>query len=302
MSMQPTVISRRSFVGNGAYIPDGTHLPENVLIGVLARAPDPAKVRPGDTWVGSPAIHLPARETVAGYPESLTFRPSFLRRLGRSLIEAFRIMAPHAIVISAGYAIVLDVMPTAGAELYVDAAISLAGHGMLFGACTFVFAALFKWVLIGRYGRRSEPMWTRFVWLSEAATNLYEGIAVPNFMRYLRGTPWLPIAFNLLGCRMGKGVYLDTTDITEFDCVSIGDHAELNALTCPQTHLFEDRVMKIDHVRIGARVNIGPRSTVLYSAAVSDGAQLGPMTLVMKGESIPASSRWTGNPAAPLQG
>ena len=35
-------------------------------------------------------------------------------------------------------------------------------------------------------------------------------------MRYLRGTPWLPLAFNLLGCRIGKGVYLDTTDITEF--------------------------------------------------------------------------------------
>jgi hypothetical protein len=39
-----------------------------------------------------------------------------------------------------------------------------------------------------------------FVWLSEGVTNMYEGIVVPNFMRYLRGTPWLPVAFNLLGC------------------------------------------------------------------------------------------------------
>jgi non-ribosomal peptide synthetase-like protein len=301
MSMQPTVISRRSFVGNGAYIPDGTTLPENVLIGVMSRAPDASKIRSGDTWLGSPPIHLPARETVQGYPESLTFRPSVLRRLGRSLIEAFRIVAPHAIVISSGYAIVLAVMPTAGAGLWLDVAFDLAGFGVLFGLCTFVFVAVFKWLLIGRYRRRSVPMWTPFVWLSEATTNLYEGIAVPNFMRYLRGTPWLPIAFNLLGCRIGRGVYLDTTDITEFDCVEIGDHAELNALTCPQTHLFEDRVMKIDRVRIGSRVNIGSRSTVLYSAAVEDRAQLGPMTLVMKGETIPAASRWSGNPAAPLQ-
>jgi hypothetical protein len=50
-------------------------------------------------------------------------------------------------------------------------------------------------------------MWTPFVWLSEGITNLYEGIAVPNFMRYLRGTPWLPLAFNLLGCKIGRGVY-----------------------------------------------------------------------------------------------
>jgi carbonic anhydrase/acetyltransferase-like protein (isoleucine patch superfamily) len=57
--------------------------------------------------------------------------------------------------------------------------------------------------------------------------------------------------------------------------------------------------MKIDEVHIGARVNMGPRSTVLYSARVEDAAQLGPMTLVMKGEHIPAQSRWSGNPAAP---
>ncbi|MBX4299055.1 hypothetical protein K4H04_25200, partial [Mycobacterium tuberculosis] len=79
-----------------------------------------------------------------------------------------------------------------------------------------------KWLLIGRYKPRAVPMWTGFVWISEAITNLYEGIAVPNFVRYLRGTPGLPLALNLMGCKIGKGVYLDTTDVTEFDCVSIG--------------------------------------------------------------------------------
>jgi len=301
MTMQPTVVSRRSFVGNGAYIPDGTTLPENVLVGVLSRAPEAGRMKSGDTWLGSPAMHLPARETVAGFPESLTFRPSPWRRLARGLIEAFRIVAPHAIVISAGYAIVLAVMPTAGAGRWDEVAWDLTIDGLWFGLATYVFVAVFKWLLIGRYKQRAVPMWTPFVWLSEATTNLYEGIAVPNFMRYLRGTPWLPWALNLLGCRIGKGVYLDTTDITEFDCVRIGDHAELNALTCPQTHLFEDRVMKIDEVRIGRQVNVGPRTTVLYSASVADNVQLGPMTLVMKGESLPRDTRWAGNPAAPAR-
>jgi non-ribosomal peptide synthetase-like protein len=143
-------------------------------------------------------------------------------------------------------------------------------------------------------------MWTPFVWLSEGVTNMYEGIAVPNFIRNLRGTPWLPLALNLLGCRIGRGVYLDTTDITEFDCVSIGEYSELNALACPQTHLFEDRVMKIDYVKIGARVYMGPRSAVLYGAEVGDDAKLGALTLIMKGERIPAGSVWGGCPAAPV--
>ncbi|MDQ1923523.1 hypothetical protein [Massilia pseudoviolaceinigra] len=92
-----------------------------------------------------------------------------------------------------------------------------------------------------------------------------------------------------------------TTDITEFDCVSIGDYSELNAFACPQTHRYEDRVMKIDHVEIGSKVTMGPRSAVLYSAKVGDNARLGPLTLVMKGEHIPKGTSWAGCPAAPAR-
>jgi non-ribosomal peptide synthetase-like protein len=301
MTIQPTVISRRSFVGNGAYIPDGTTLPENVLIGVHTRAPKNEQMREGDTWLGSPPINLPAREQVSGFPDSLTFRPSPLRRIGRGLVEAFRIVAPHAIVTAVGYTVVLNVMPIAGAGRWGEAIWNLTIAGLLYGIGTFAFVAALKWLLLFRYQTCTKPMWTPFVWLSEAVTNLYEGITVPNFMRYLRGTPLLPVALNLFGCHIGRGVYMDTTDITEFDCVTIGDYSEINALACPQTHLFEDRVMKIDHVTIGKGVYMGPRSAVLFSANVADHAKIGALTLVMKGEYIPAGSSWHGCPAAPAR-
>jgi hypothetical protein len=80
-------------------------------------------------------------------------------------------------------------------------------------------------------------MWTPFVWLSEGVTNLYEGIAVPNYLRYLRGTPLLPVALNLLAATSAR-LYLDTTDITEFDYVHIGDHSELERPGLPANHLF----------------------------------------------------------------
>jgi non-ribosomal peptide synthetase-like protein len=301
MTMRPTVISRRSFVGNGAYIPDGTVLPENVLVGVHSTVPDNAALRDGDTWLGSPPLNLPAREVARGFAEHLTFRPSRWRRLGRGLVEAVRIITPHAIVIAVGYTVVLNLMALAGDGQWAAVAGYLAITGLLYGVGSFAFVVALKWLLLGRYTTRSVPMWTPFVWLSEAVTNLYEGIAVPNFLRYLRGTPWLPLALNLLGCRIGRGVYMDTTDITEFDCVTIGEHSEINALACPQTHLFEDRIMKIDHVTIGRRVYMGPRGAVLYSAVVGDNAKLGPLTLVMKGEHIPAASSWLGCPAAPAR-
>lgn len=299
MTLRPTVISRRSFVGNGAYVPDGTVLPENVLIGVHSRAPDNAQMRPGDTWLGSPPINLPAREQVCGHPDKLTFNPSPLRRLGRGLVEAWRIITPHAAIIAVGYTVILNVMPLAETGQWVAVLWALNIAGLLYGIGSMLLVASLKWIFLGRYYTLAKPMWTPFVWASEAITSLYVGFTIPNFMRYLRGTPWLPLAFGLLGSKIGKGVYLDTTDFDEWDCVHIGDYSELNALCCPQTHLFEDRIMKIDHVRIGSRVTMSPRCSVLYSAEVGDNARLGPLTLVMKGESIPANSHWHGCPAAP---
>jgi non-ribosomal peptide synthetase-like protein len=241
---------------------------------------------------------LPARERVGGFPESLTFRPSAARRWGRGLVESLRIVLPLAFVIAAGYLIVELVMPLADEDYWVaKIAGALAVSGFLFGAGSFLLVVGLKWILVGRYRPRAAPMWTPFVWISEAVTNLYESLAVPNFLDVLRGTPMLPWALRLLGVRIGKGVYMNTTDVTEFDCVRIGDEAELNAWCGPQTHLFEDRVMKIGLVEIGARVTVGVRSTILYDAHVGENTRLGPLTLVAKGERLPAGTRWEGSPA-----
>jgi len=73
----------------------------------------------------------------------------------------------------------------------------------------------------------------------------------------------------------------------------------MHAWSGPQTHLFEDRIMKIGHVEIGRGVSVGTRSTILYDAIVGNGARLGPLTLVVKGETIPEGQAWTGSPAVP---
>ncbi len=301
MHLRPTVIGDRSFLGNGAFVPDGCVLPDDVLIGVQSRVPENAQMHCGDTWVGNPPIILPAREQFAGFDPKLTFHPSLLRRLSRGLVEGLRIVMPMAVVIAVGYLTVALVMPLAGAGLVVDTLLALALAGFLYGVGSFLFVALIKWLVVGRYRPRSAPMWTPFVWASEAVTNLYESIAVPNFVDFLRGTPMLPPCMRLLGCKTGKGIYMDTTFVTEFDCVNIGDYSALNGWSGPQTHLFEDRIMKIGDVHIGRGVTIGPRSIILYSARVGDGVSLGPLTLVLKGEDIPPGTRWTGSPSEPWE-
>ena len=301
MILKPTQIGRRSFIGNGAYVPNGATVPDDVLIGVQTLTPENTRLQSGQTWIGSPAMLLAARECLTGFPESLTFRPSWRRRLARGLIEGLRLVLPLALVIATGYLIVVLVMPLAEEHGWgTQVTIALAIAGCLYGLASFLLVVALKWILVGRYRPCARAMWTPFVWISEAITNLYESLAVPNLLDFLRGTPMLPWALRLLGAKIGKGVYLNTTDLTEFDCVRIGDEAELNAWCGPQTHLFEDRVMKIGMVEIGARVTVGPRTTILYDTHVGEGVMLGPLTLVAKGERLPPATRWEGSPVAPV--
>jgi non-ribosomal peptide synthetase-like protein len=156
-----------------------------------------------------------------------------------------------------------------------------------------------KWITMGRYEPMMKPMWSWWAMRTEAVAVIYWGLAGRVLLDHLRGTPFLPWLLRLFGTKFGRGVFMDMTDITEFDCVSVGDYAALNAHGALQTHLYEDRVMKVGRVFVGNGVTVGAGSTVLYDTRVGDYARLGPLTLVMKGEQIPAHTEWEGAPAEP---
>ena len=81
--------------------------------------------------------------------------------------------------------------------------------------------------------------------------------------------------------KIGRRCYIDSSWYTEFDCIRLGDEAALNEDANLQTHLFEDRVMKVDGVTVGKRCTVGLKTTVLYGTALGDDAALGDLSLLM---------------------
>ena len=301
MMLHTTKIGNNSFVGNSAVIPQGYQLPDNMLIGVLSAPPLAEQLRPGvaSDWFGSPAIEIPKRQTSAAFPDRLLNKPSTLRYLARALAELVRIIIPETVVLC------LSVLLIAyGHGLLVDAKwwqfiLFFPWYYLGFiGIPAFLVTALLKWVLVGKYKPKQMPIWTFGVWKSEAITVIYEALAVPFFLNFLKGTPWLPVFFRWLGVKTGKRVYMNTTDITEYDCVELGDDSALNYDCGPQTHLFEDRVMKIGKVKIGKRCSIGATTIILYDSNIADDVTIKPLSLVMKGENLGEKTQWSGSPVA----
>jgi non-ribosomal peptide synthetase-like protein len=104
-----------------------------------------------------------------------------------------------------------------------------------------------------------------------------------------------------MGASIGRGVWLETYWLPESDLVRLGDGATVNRGCVVQTHLFHDRIMSMDTVRLDPGATLGPHSVILPAASLGAGATVGPLSLVLRGDVVPASSRWTGNPIAPWE-
>jgi carbonic anhydrase/acetyltransferase-like protein (isoleucine patch superfamily) len=57
--------------------------------------------------------------------------------------------------------------------------------------------------------------------------------------------------------------------------------------------------MKVGTIEIGKGVTISSGSIILYDTKIGDYARIESLTLVMKGEQIPAHTMWQGAPAVP---
>ena len=297
VAFRPTVVGTRAFVGNAAFVPSGSHLGDDSLVGV-GSVPPPSGVRAGSSWLGSPSIYLPRREVFAGYGEADTFAPPRRRVVERYLIEGLRIVLPATLLALSTFATLALASDAArlGAQLW-QMILLVPALAMLFGFATVLVVALLKWVVVGRYRPRVEPLWSRFVRRTEFVTGVYEAAAVPALLAMLTGTPLLGPALRLFGVKVGRRSLVHTTYITEFDLVRLGDDAVIGPEVSLQTHLFEDRVMKMNTIEIADRVEVGTRAVVLYSTQLEDDVQLAPLSLVMKGESLPAATAWIGIPA-----
>ena len=294
-------IGKRSFIGNSAMLPPGTVIGDSVLIGCLsAPPPNPADaLREDTTWMGSPPIFLPQRQKSTAFPEETTFYPTTKLRVQRATIEFVRVITP-----STCFIILISLLFSSLLLLHdsLNLLDTLLLFPFLYLGCALSATALTivaKWVLVWRYRPRETPLWSTLVWRNELLNALHEHLAEPFLVGALTGTPFVCWYFRLLGANIGHRVYMETTDLSEFDMVRVGDQAALNADCTIQTHLFEDRVMKMSTIDIAPRCKVGAGSLVLYDTRLEEGAALGDLSLLMKGETLPAWTSWQGIPALP---
>ena len=295
-------IGNRTFVGNSAVISPGTTLGDNVLVGVLSKMDKenlPAK--DGTSWFGSPAVYLPKRDINRDFPAERTYSPTRKLFALRYSIEFFRVILPASLFILLAALIMNAVVCLQVEKSLAELLFAFPLLYIVAGMAATLITVLFKWLVIGKYKPSNKPLWSGFVWKSELVTGLYENFLVLFFLNMLTGTPFIKYPLRLLGCKIGKRICLYTTQVTEFDLVHIGNHSVVNDNCTLQTHLFEDRVMKMSNVNIGEGCSVGGMAVVLYDSLMEDESVLDPLSVLMKSERLPAGAVFRGVPAKRVQ-
>ena len=244
---------------------------------------------------GSPAFRLPHRPTVGNFTETETFKPSRKLYIQRAIVDACRILIPgyvglfgavmgtlamYFLYTRKGLWMMIEVSPLIGFALSIYAVAVVVG---------------LKKIVMGTFKPVIVPLWSMYVWLNEMVNGAYESVMSPAVAPFL-GTPFAAPLLRAIGCKIGKHTYIETTLFSEWDLVEIGDYAALNAGAIIQNHLFEDRIMKSSYLKIGPECAVGNMAVVLYDSEMQRGASLGPLSLLMKGETLAPRTAWHGIP------
>jgi non-ribosomal peptide synthetase-like protein len=284
-------VGSRGFVGNSAIVRIGCDVPDDTLIGVASDAPRHAIA--GAAYLGVPALEFP-RQRAEADPRR-TFAPTRGLRVARATIELLRIVPMVMAIVLAEVAFLLALRVANSVGLLATVAIVTVVLSAV-SVAAMTLAVVAKWALIGRVRRGDHPLWSNFVWRNELSWSFVESLAVPWMEPAFLGTPVLNVFFRALGARIGRNVWCETWFLDDPDLVTIGDHSVVGRGSDLQTHLFHDRLLRLDHVIVGDAVTLGSATYVLLGARLGDRSLVDAGSLVPRNEEVPVQTSWHGNP------
>ncbi len=287
-------IGRRAFLGNSGITQPGRRVPDDGLVAVLSATPHKAKT--GSSWLGSPPVRLRRKPTAADALR--TFHPSLRLKFLRAMVETCRLI-PLIVTFGIGVAVLFALQWLAISYGWLWAALAAGVVLLAAGAIAGGIAVIAKWLVVGRIRAIEHPLWSPFVWRNEVSDTFVETVAAPWFARAASGTPVMNLWLRALGASIGRGVWCETYWLPEADLVTLADGATVNRGCVVQTHLFHDRIMRMDTVVLEEGSTLGTHCVALPAARIGAGATVGPASLVMRGDEVPPSTRWQGNPIGP---
>lgn len=145
--------------------------------------------------------------------------------------------------------------------------------------------------------RIADLDWPLMTWIRYMAATHVVRIFAGSFFR---GTPLWTAYLRLDGARLGRGVYVNTTSISDHNLLEFGDGVVVGADVHVSGHTVEDGLVKTGRVRLGRQVTIGLGTMIEIDVDAGDGCRVGALSFVPKHARLEAGATYAGIPVEPI--
>jgi len=288
-----TRLGANVFLGNHVVIPSGCTVADGVLVGVATVARD--DMQASSAWFGHPPFAL-TRPPETYVDRRLTHDPTLIRYLNRWIWELGRFGLPSVtamlLVVVAAVAFKAHAAQSIATMALIVAPAIIVGMGVASSALVLGL----KWLLLGRVRPGQHALWS--CWCSRWDFHYVAwGRLARPFLARFDGTLLLAWYLRGMGMRIGKRVVLGPgfAHVVDPDMIRIDDDVTVHALF--QAHTFEDRILKIDRIRIRRRATVGCGAVLFYGVDVGEGASVSAQSVIMKAERLSPYHRYEGCPS-----
>ena len=158
------------------------------------------------------------------------------------------------------------------------------------------FAIGFKWAVLGKIKAGKYKLWSIYYfrfWIVDKVINICP-------VTYFTGTNIMNVFLRLLGAKVGKNTYIDTSAISAFDLLKVGDNVSI----CTDSHLkgytIADGYLNIGSIEIDDNSFIGTRCYLAHNTKMGKNSSIEDLTLISEGSNIPENENWGGSKAVKI--
>lgn len=163
---------------------------------------------------------------------------------------------------------------------------SLAAGFFMYGMTLIFVVPLANWMMPFRVKAFRGP------WYSVAAIPWYVHNALTymvrfTFLDFITPTPLNILFYKMMGMKIGKGVVINTTFISDPSLITLEDYVTVGGSATIFAHYGQKGYLIIAPVTVGKNTNIGLKASIMGGATIGENVTLKPHTCVLPKTTIP---------------
>ncbi len=116
-------------------------------------------------------------------------------------------------------------------------------------------------------------------------------IARYTFLEFITPTPFNIMFYRMMGMKIGKGVHLNTTNISDPCLIEIEDKVTIGGSVHLIAHYASKGYLIVERVKLGKGTTVGLKATIMGDVQIGEGSVIAPHEVILPKSRLPAGRK-----------